>query len=263
MSSSNPSSNEVSANNLLVSSGYALLLIGVVNVLHIVLTSKFRQDSVWEITTLGRLVDVSPMLIIGISFIFYGESRWTNLRSSKESIRFFILKNLSWMTLMLSVGYLSMLLVAANASKKIIEVPPPITSLSFSQTTSQPILASLNNGSDVSLLKSSDLVPLRSPNIRLDESNVIDVRNQLVSDDQVAQNDTQDNLRLDKIKQHQYLFEKMGKWYVEATVYTLVLFHIWYLTKWARNPAKSRRKRSSSSSASTINVDNESQSKDD
>ena len=163
MSSSNSNSNEVNPNNLLVLVGSGLLLVGIVNILHIVLPSKFGQDPAWEVATLGRLVGISPIPVIGISFIFYGESRWINLRLDKQETRFFFLKNLSRLSLLLSVGYLSVLLTAANASTRITRFAPTKNSLSLSQNPSQPAQKNLSNGNDINLLKNDDLTAGRSP----------------------------------------------------------------------------------------------------
>jgi len=260
MSSSNPSSNDVAANNLLVSVGFGLLMIGIINILYIALTSKFRQDPVWEITTLGRLVGISPIPIIGISFIFYGESKWATLRLDKQVTRFFLLQNLSRLSLALSISYLSLLFMAVNSSKKIVDTTPsPTTNSALSQRSSQPLRENLTNDNDVNLLKRGSLVSLRSPTIYMDKSNVIDIRYQSVADSLKAQNDPQGIPQPIEVKDYNPLFEQMGKWYVEALVYTLVLFGIWYQTDWARNPSRPRRKRSSHNSANKINVDNKSE----
>jgi len=256
MSSSNTNSNEVISNNLLVLVGSGLLLIGVINILYIVLPPKFGQDPLWEITTLGRLVGISPIPIIGLSFIFYGESRWINLRLDKQVTRFFLLKNLSRMSLLLSIGYLSVLLIAASASTRVPRFAPPKTSLP--PTSSQPVQENLTNSNNINLPKDGDSAALRSPVIG---ANPI---NPSVNNDLKPQNDTQENLQINQAKESMQFFEQIGKWYVEAIISTLVLFGIWYQTDWARNPARPKRKRSShqSFSSNLDDVNNEVQSDD-
>ena len=263
MSSSNSNSNEVNPNNLLVLVGSGLLLVGIVNILHIVLPSKFGQDPAWEVATLGRLVGISPIPVIGMSFIFYGESRWIHLRLDKQETRFFFLKNLSRLSLLLSVGYLSVLLIAANASTRITRFAPTTTSLSFSQNSSQPAQKNLSNGNDINLLKNDDLTAGRSPSVGADKPNVPNEINQPVAESTAQKNESEENLQVIQAKENERLFEQIGKWYLEAIVSTLVLFGIWHQTEWARNPPKPKRKRSSHSSTITTNVDNESQFKDD
>jgi hypothetical protein len=263
MSSSNSNSNEVNPNNLLVLVGSGLLLVGIVKILHIVLPSKFGQDPAWEVATLGRLVGISPIPVIGISFIFYGESRWINLRLDKQETRFFLLKNLSRLSLLLSVGYLSVLLIAANASTRITRFAPTTTSLRFSQNPSQPAQKNLANGNNINLLNNDDLTAGRSPSVGADKPNVPNEINQPVAESATPKNESEENLQVIQAKENERLFEQIGKWYLEAIVSTLVLFGIWYQTEWARNPAKPKRKRSSHSSTITTNIDNESQSKDD
>jgi hypothetical protein len=263
MSSSNSNSNEVNPNNLLVLVGSGLLLVGIVKILHIVLPSKFGQDPAWEVATLGRLVGISPIPVIGISFIFYGESRWINLRLDKQETRFFLLKNLSRLSLLLSVGYLSVLLIAANASTRITRFAPTTTSLRFSQNPSQPAQKNLANGNNINLLNNDDLTAGRSPSVGADKPNVPNEINQPVAESATPKNESEENLQVIQAKENERLFEQIGKWYLEAIVSTLVLFGIWHQTEWARNPAKPKRKRSSHSSTITTNIDNESQSKDD
>jgi len=258
MSGSNTNSNEVIHNNLLVIVGSGLLLIGLINIFHIVLPPKFGQDPVWELTTLGHLVGISPIPIIGISFIFYGESRWTNLRLDKQVTRFFLLKNLSRLSLLLSIGYLSVLLIAASASTRLPRLASTSTSLSLSQKSSQTAQENLTNGNDINLLKDGDLAPVRSHVI------VVDRINPSVASGLKPQNETQENLQVIQAKDHNRLFDQIGKWYVEAIVSTLVLFGIWYQTDWARNPARPRRKKSShrATTPNLDNVDNEIQADD-
>jgi hypothetical protein len=252
----------VNPNNLLVLVGAGLLLVGIVNILHIVLPSKFGQDPVWEVATLGRLVGICPIPVIGISFIFYGESRWIHKRLDKQETRFFFLKNLSRLSLLLSIGYLSVLLIAANASTRITRFAPKTNSLSFSQNPS-PAQKNLINGNDINLLKNDDLTAGRSPSVGEDKPNVPNEINQPVAESATPKNESEENLQVIQAKENERLFEQIGKWYLEAIVSTLVLFGIWYQTEWARNPAKPKRKRSSHSSTITTNIDNESQSKDD
>ena len=262
MSSSNSNSNEVNPNNLLVLVGSGLLLVGIVNILHVVLPSKFGQDPAWEVATLGRLVGISPIPVIGISFIFYGESRWIHLRLDKQETRLFFLKNLSRLSLLLSLGYLSVLLIAANASTRITRFAPTTTSLSFSQNSSQPAQKNLSNGNDINLLKNDDLTAGRSPSVGVDKPNIPNEINQSIAS-ATQKNESEENMQVIQAKENERLFEQIGKWYLEAIVSTLVLFGIWHQTEWARNPAKPKRKRSSHSSTITTNIDNESQSKDD
>ena len=262
MSSSNSNSNEVNPNNLLVLVGSGLLLVGIVNILHVVLPSKFGQDPAWEVATLGRLVGISPIPVIGISFIFYGESRWIHLRLDKQETRLFFLKNLSRLSLLLSLGYLSVLLIAANASTRITRFAPTTTSLSFSQNSSQPAQKNLSNGNDINLLKNDDLAAGRSPSVGVDKPNIPNEINQSIAS-ATQKNESEENMQVIQAKENERLFEQIGKWYLEAIVSTLVLFGIWHQTEWARNPAKPKRKRSSHSSTITTNIDNESQSKDD
>ena len=262
MSSSNSNSNEINPNNLLVLVGSGLLLVGIVNILHVVLPSKFGQDPAWEVATLGRLVGISPIPVIGISFIFYGESRWIHLRLDKQETRLFFLKNLSRLSLLLSLGYLSVLLIAANASTRITRFAPTTTSLSFSQNSSQPAQKNLSNGNDINLLKNDDLAAGRSPSVGVDKPNIPNEINQSIAS-ATQKNESEENMQVIQAKENERLFEQIGKWYLEAIVSTLVLFGIWHQTEWARNPAKPKRKRSSHSSTITTNIDNESQSKDD
>jgi hypothetical protein len=263
MSSSNSNSNEVNPNNLLVLVGSGLLLVGIVNILHVVLPSKFGQDPAWEVATLGRLVGISPIPVIGISFIFYGESRWIHQRLDKQETRLFFLKNLSRLSLLLSIGYLSVLLIAANASTRITRFTPKTTSLSLSQNPSQPAQKNLFNSNDINLLKNDDLTAGRSPSVVADKPNVPNEINQPVAESAAPKNESEENLQVIQAKENERLFEQIGKWYLEAIVSTLVLFGIWHQTEWARNPAKPKRKRSAHSSTITTSIDNESQSKDD
>ena len=164
--------------------------------------------------------------------------------------------------MLLSLGYLSVLLIAANASTRITRFAPTTTSLSFSQNSSQPAQKNLSNGNDINLLKNDDLTAGRSPSVGVDKPNIPNEINQSIAS-ATQKNESEENMQVIQAKENERLFEQIGKWYLEAIVSTLVLFGIWHQTEWARNPAKPKRKRSSHSSTITTNIDNESQSKDD
>lgn len=106
---SNSNSTEVVTANLLRFAGYGLLLLTLSNFAEALLPPRFGQDAGWEFSTLGKLVGTSPIPIIGLVLVFYGES------TARSALGKNVLKFLSWLSLLLGIFYIGMMLVGISA----------------------------------------------------------------------------------------------------------------------------------------------------
>ena len=113
MSNPNSNSTEVITANLLRFAGYGLLLLALSNFADALIPPRFGQDAGWEFSTLGKLVGTSPVPIIGLILVFYGEA------TARSPLGKTILKILSWLSLVLSILFIVMLLIGISAAIRI------------------------------------------------------------------------------------------------------------------------------------------------
>ncbi|NMF59369.1 HpsJ-like protein, cyanoexosortase A-associated [Pseudanabaena yagii] len=246
MSNSNSNSTEVITANLLRLAGYGLLLLALSNFADALLPPKFVQDPTWEFTTLGKLVGTSPVPIIGLVLVFYGES------TARSAFGKNILKFLSWLSLLLSIFFVIMLFIGISAAIRINGDNNTQASAVASQQIAQfnAIKENIKNTNDANLKKAAEFIEKRSPNIKLDKNNPAELRNQLEAEITKNEKAIKQNIEEGKNKTFRQLVKQALKWYFEAIVSAFVLFGIWNQTKWTRT--NQRRKKKGSKSATSL-----------
>ncbi|ELS33411.1 MULTISPECIES: HpsJ family protein [Pseudanabaena] len=248
MSNTNSNSTEVITANLLRFAGYGLLLLAFSNFFDAIIPPQFGKDAPWEFSTLGKLVGTSPVPIIGLILIFYGESTARSPFGKK------ILKFLSWLSLLLSIIYVLMLLVGISAAIRINNDNNNQASLTLSQQLAQFNTAkeNLKNTNDANLLRAAEFLEKRSPNIKLNKSNPTELRKQLETEIGKNEEAIKTNIDTSRGRAFRQLIKQAVKWYFEAIVSAVVLFGIWSQTKWARTSIRRKKKSKASTSLGDI-----------
>ena len=113
MSNSSSSSTETITANLLRFAGYGLLLLALANFGEALIPPRFGQDPAWELGALAKLAGSSPVPIIAMVLVFYGES------TARSNFGKTILKVLSWLSLLLGIFYILMTLIGISAAIRI------------------------------------------------------------------------------------------------------------------------------------------------
>ncbi len=249
MNSPNSNSTEVITANLLRFAGYGLLLLAFSNFAEALIPPKFGQDATWEFTTLGKLVGTSPVPIIGLVLVFYGES------TARSAFGKNILKFLSWLSLLLSILFIVMLLIGISAALRINNDNTTQANLVLSQQLAQfsTVKANLKNSNDANLLRSAEFIEKRSPNIKLNKSNLTELRSQLENEIVKNENGVKANVQEGQTKAFRQLVKQAAKSYFEALVSAFILLGIWSQTKWARTNLR-RKKKSSKAPTSLADV---------
>ncbi|WP_055075732.1 HpsJ family protein [Pseudanabaena sp. 'Roaring Creek'] len=248
MSNTNSNSTEVITANLLRFAGYGLLLLAFSNFFDAIIPPQFGKDAPWEFSTLGKLVGTSPVPIIGLILIFYGESTARSPFGKK------ILKFLSWLSLLLSIIYVLMLLVGISAAIRINNDNNNQASFTLSQQLAQFNTAkeNLKNTNDTNLLRAAEFIEKRSPNIKLNKSNPAELRKQLETEIGKNEEAIKANIDTSRGRAFRQLIKQAIKWYFEAIVSAVVLFGIWSQTKWARTSIRRKKKSKTSTSLGDI-----------
>jgi len=247
MNNNDSRSTEVITANLLRLAGYGLLLLTFSNFADALLPPQFGKDATWEFSALGKLVGTSPVPIIGLVLIFYGESTARSAFGKK------ILKFLSWLSLLLSIFYVVMLLVGISAAIRINNDNNTQASFALSQQLTQFNTAkeNLKNSDDANLRRAAEFIERQSPNIKLDKGNPTELRKQLETE--IAKNESLIKSRIEdgQGRALRQLIKQAGKWYFEAIVSAFILFGIWNQTKWTRS-ANVRRKKKGGKAATSL-----------
>ncbi len=240
MSNSSSNSTEVITANLLRFAGYGLLLLAFANFVDALVPPKFGQDATWEFSTLAKLVGTSPVPIIGLILIFYGES------AARSAFGKNILKFLSWLSLLLSILYVVMLLIGISATIRINNDNTTKASFALSQQITQFTTAkeNLKNTNDANLLKVAELLEKRSPNIKLNKTNPTELRTQIETEIVKNENEAKATVAESQNRASNQLKKQAAKSYFEAIVSAFVLFGIWNQTKWARTNLRRKKKSS-------------------
>jgi hypothetical protein len=238
MSNSNSTSSEVVTANLLRLAGYGLLLLALSNFGEALIPPKFGQDATWEFTTLAKLVGTSPVPIIGLVLVFYGES------TARSAFGKTILKVLSWLSLVLGIFYILMFLIGVSSAIRINNDNNTQSNFILSQQVSQINVAkeNLKNTNDSNLQRAADFIEKRSPNLKLNKSDPNELRKQLTNEIAKSENEAKLKVEENKSRAFRQLVKQAVKSYFEAIVSAIILFGIWSQTKWARSNIKRKKK---------------------
>ncbi len=249
MSNTNSTSTELITAKLFRFAGYGLLLLAFSNFADALIPPRFGQDATWEFSTLGKLVSTSPVPIIGLVLVFCGES------TARSKFGKNILKLLSWLSLLLGILYTVMLLIGVSAAIRINNENTTKANLALSQQLEQFDTAkeNLKRTNNANLLKASEFLEKRAPNIKLNRSNPTELRSQLETEISKNESGIKANIKDSQEKVSRQLIKQAGKWYFEAIVSAFVLFGIWVQTKWSRTSTK-RKKKGAISPTSLANV---------
>jgi hypothetical protein len=262
---SNSNSTELVTANLFRFAGYGLLLLAFSNFAEALIPPRFGQDAAWEFSALAKLVGTSPVPIIGLILIFYGES------TARSAFGKNALKFLSWLSLLLSIFYVVMLLVGVSAAIRINNDNNTQANFALSEQTTRinkvredietKAKENLKKTSDADLLKFAESLEKQSPAIALNKSNPSELRKQLETElkgkleaeSLKKTNEVKGKVEEGQTKAFRQLIKQAAKSYFEAIVSAFVLFGIWSQTKWARTSTK-RKKKGSKTPASLSDV---------
>ncbi|PZU95853.1 MAG: hypothetical protein DCE90_11930 [Pseudanabaena sp.] len=240
MSNANSNSTEIVTANLLRFAGYGLLLMSFSNFAEALIPPRFGQDAAWEFDTLSKVAGTSPVPIIALILIFYGES------TARSSFGKNVLKILSWFSLVLAIFYVVMTLIGVSAAIRINNDNETQASFVLSEQLKQLDTAkeNLKNTNDANLLRATEFIERRSPDLKLDKSNPTVLRGQLEAEINKNEGEFKNRIADGKSTTFRRLIKRAAKSYFEALVSAAILFGIWSQTKWTRSNVKRKKKSS-------------------
>ncbi len=209
---------------ILRSLGYGLLLLALFDWVEIFVPPNFMNPA-WEFQTIGALVERVPVMLIGLTMIFYGEiqdrSRW----------EFPILKLLSWFTLLCAVLFFFMIPLEIADTVRLNK-----------QSTVQINTASTQQISRAKQLEEelNQVTPRQIENLLKQRGATTagktpqQVKEELLSQVSQAQTEIKNQAKTTQSIQGFNLIKTSVKWNLGALVTVALFFTIWKATRWVR-----------------------------
>lgn len=205
--------------------GYGLLVLAFLNFADILIPPHF-MDPVWELQSVGALIESVPIPILGLIFVFYGEF---DLRGRLEQVT---VKLLSWTCLLCALLFLLLIPVVASNT---IRLDQQVTTQTSDQLSQQ--MGQINQVEDqLSRASSEELNQfLRSQGISLDRGSSQDVKDHLLSRLNETRKQVQIQSTASRISKHRSLLKNAVKWIIGALVSGFIFIYLWRQTHWARS----------------------------
>lgn len=207
--------------------GYGLLVLSLLDIIATFTPPNFLNP-VWELQTIGALVERVPVPLLGLALIFFGEEYD---RSGREDL---VLKFLSWLCLLLSLLFLLMIpLGIVNTLKINNQNNQQITQQAGQQLSQlQQVEDRLNKGSPEDLKNlASELTRL---GVQANTQNPDELKKQILSRIDPAKQQLQNQSKAVQSNQRLVLLKNSVKWILGALISSVLFFTIWKGTGWAR-----------------------------
>ena len=209
--------------------GYGLLLMATIDFFSLIIPPQL-MNPVWELQTTGALVERIPVTLLGIALIYYGE------RSDRTPIEVFLLKWLSWLSLILAIFFFLLIPFNISNSVRIYQKQNAHVNLQVTQKV-EPMskfkqkLKSANSSEQIqTILQQQTRQPISIPD-SLDSNKLKDnLLNNINKQEKTLK------LRAKKINSARLsvILKNCIKWNLGALVSGCIFLFIWKNTLWAR-----------------------------
>jgi uncharacterized membrane protein len=207
--------------------GYGLLILSVLDTIATLIPANFG-NRLWELQTIGAIVERVPVPLLAMALIFFGEGY------DRRSLENFFLKLLSWVCLLLGLVFLLMLplgifgtIYVNNQNNQQIDTQ---AKQQFAQL--QQVEERLTKGSPEDLRNlAGELTRLGVP---ANTENPQQLKDQILSRITPAKERLQTQKAAVESSQRLGLFKNAVKWLLGALISSVLFFTLWRGTDWAR-----------------------------
>ncbi len=207
--------------------GYGLLILSLLDTIAVLIPANFG-NRVWELQTIGAVVERVPVPLLAMTLIFFGEGY------DRRSLEDIFLKFLSWICLLLALVFLLMLplgifgtIYVNNQNNK------QITNQANQQLAQlQQVEERLNKGSPEDLKNLG--TELSRLGVAADTQNPQELKTQILSRITPAKERLQAQSAVVQSNQRLGLFKNAIKWLLGALISSVLFFMLWRGTDWAR-----------------------------
>jgi len=207
--------------------GYGLLILSLLDTIAVLIPANFG-NRVWELQTIGAVVERVPVPLLAMALIFFGEGY------DRRRLEDIFLKVLSWVCLVLALVFLLMLplgifgtIFVNNQNDK------QITTQANQQLAQlQQVEERLNKGSPEDLKNlAGELTRL---GVQADTNNPQELKTQILARITPAKERLQAQSTAVQSNQRLGLLKNAVKWLLGALISSVLFFTIWRGTDWAR-----------------------------
>lgn len=207
--------------------GYGLLILSLLDTIAVLIPANFG-NRVWELQTIGAVVERVPVPLLAMALIFFGEGY------DRRRLEDIFLKVLSWVCLVLALVFLLMLplgifgtIFVNNQNDK------QITTQANQQLVQlQQVEERLNKGSPEDLKNlAGELTRL---GVQADTNNPQELKTQILARITPAKERLQAQSTAVQSNQRLGLLKNAVKWLLGALISSVLFFTIWRGTDWAR-----------------------------
>ncbi|WP_377477473.1 MAG: HpsJ family protein [Microcoleus anatoxicus] len=207
--------------------GYGLLILSLLDTIAVLIPANFG-NRVWELQTIGAVVERVPVPLLAMTLIFFGEGY------ERRSLEDIFLKFLSWICLLLALVFLLMLplglfgtIYVNNQNNK------QITNQANQQLAQlQQVEERLNKGSPEDLKNLG--TELNRLGVAADTQNPQELKTKILSRITPAKERLQAQSAVVQSNQRLGLFKNAIKWLLGALISSVLFFMLWRGTDWAR-----------------------------
>jgi hypothetical protein len=210
--------------NLFRWTGYGLLLLAVIDVVEILFPPRLMNPT-WEFQTAGRIIDIIPVPLLALVFVFFGEGR---LREKLERIP---LKLLSWAALLWGIVLFAMIPLIINNAFRIEgrSKSQVRTQLNEQLSRAQQLEDQLSSAATGDLENYLKRMGRAREGVSVEQS-----RAQLIDDLAKARRSIQAQAQETLAGQQLALEKNLYKWTVQALISGALFVYVWKTTSWAR-----------------------------
>ncbi|OCR02357.1 hypothetical protein BCD67_20395 [Oscillatoriales cyanobacterium USR001] len=207
--------------------GYGLLVLSFFDIIATFTPPNFLNP-VWELQTIGALVERVPVPLLGLALIFFGEE------IDRSNLEDLLLKFLSWLCVLLALLFLLMIPLGIVNTLKINNQNNQQISQQANQQLSQlkQVEERLTKGTPEDLKNlATELTKL---GVQTNTQNPEELKKQILSRIDPAKQQLETQSKAVQSNQRLVLLKNSVKWVLGALISSVLFFTIWKGTDWAR-----------------------------
>jgi hypothetical protein len=219
--------------------GYGLVILATFNLVDTLVPPRI-MDPIWEFQSIGAIVDSLPIPLLGLAFIFYGEA---SQRGKGEQL---VVRILSYVCLLIAILlFLTIPLMASNVLRINQDIAAQY-STQFSQQMTQidQVEQQLNQATDAEIKNYLD-----SQGVSIEPDASKSLKQQLIERLDETRAKIKDDSQVGQTSKRNAILKSAVKWILGSLVSSFIFIYLWRLTKWARPPMRTGKRRKVGSSS--------------
>lgn len=209
--------------------GYGLLSMAILDVFSLIIPLKLMNPS-WELQTTGALVERTPVTLLGMALIYYGE------RQERTPIERFILKWLSWLSLILAIVFFLLVPLSISNSIRIYHSENAQVNLQVTRRIDpmNKFRQQLKSADSPEQIQQVLQVQARRRINIPDSVNTSDLKENLLKNITKKEENLRSQAKKIRSQKKHVIVKNCLKWGLGAIIAAFIFLFIWKSTVWAR-----------------------------